>query len=132
MPDFPGAAIVSGVDGSDTALAAAETAAEVADRLRVRLVLAHVEAEDDGRERTLDAVLEAVRARAPRARVEEERRQGQIAEELINIAREHGAGLLAVGSRGRGAVKSGVPRFRLAAAYQHGRATGHRRVAACA
>ena len=104
---IPGEAVVCGVDGSPGATAAAVYALELADRLGVRLLLCHVD-DGDGEESALDTALAAVRTRAGDTSVDGLLRQGQVAEELIEVARESDAGIVAVGSRGRGAFKSAL------------------------
>ncbi len=106
-PDFPGAALVCGVDGSETAIAAAESAAELADRLGVRLVVVHVGGAREGAKH-IEGALEAIHTRSAGARVEVERRHGRVAGQLAAVAREYDAGLVAVGSRGRGAITAAL------------------------
>jgi nucleotide-binding universal stress UspA family protein len=123
------ASIVCGVDGSADSQAALRVAARLADRLDLRLVVAHVAEPDyipyaaaapfggaaghdaviqeaESQEETAAGLLEEVVAAA--ALVEAERRVGVgvPAERLADIADEEDAELIVVGSRGRGAFKA--------------------------
>jgi nucleotide-binding universal stress UspA family protein len=120
--------IVCGVDGSPDSQAALQVAARLAERLKLRLVVAHVaeptfvpyaaaapfggiagrqalmeevESQEDVAKRLLEQVL-------PVAGVDAERRTavGVPAERLAEIADEVDAELIVVGSRGRGAFKA--------------------------
>ena len=104
--DSADATIVCGVDGSDGSLAAARHAGELALRLNARIVLATALESVDVRE--CDAVVDDVRAAAPGIRIDVERLSGRAADELLELARRREARLLAVGSRGRGAIKAAV------------------------
>lgn len=97
--------IVCGVDGSDESLAAARRAGELAELLEARLVLATVA---DGAGDGLEAAGEDVRAAAPGVRIELERLSGRAPDELLALARARDARLVAVGSRGRGALAAAV------------------------
>lgn len=120
--------IVCGVDDSQCARRAAAFAAGLCDRLRLRLVLAHVAqrpvaagspgadlarpalepGEDElalaGARHLLDHVVTAECLGKAVARVE----LGDPAEGLLRVAEEENATMIAVGSRGRGAVKTAV------------------------
>jgi nucleotide-binding universal stress UspA family protein len=102
---LPGDALACGVDGSELSIAAARATARLAERLGVPLVMVNVESDSDdsaGEDKTAAAVAEA----AAGVEVRTERSRGPVAEELVAAAVRHGAGLIAVGSRGRGALKS--------------------------
>jgi nucleotide-binding universal stress UspA family protein len=99
--------VVCGVDGSDGSLAAARCAGELAQRLDVRLVLAHV-AEGDDPGLSADDVCERARGVVPGDDVAIERLQGRVADELLALASRTGAAALAAGSRGRGAITAAV------------------------
>jgi nucleotide-binding universal stress UspA family protein len=97
----PGRAVACGVDGSATSLAAACHAADVAARARLQLVLVAVDAAD-----ALERAAAAVgKVAAPPAMVLEER-SGDVAAGIIDAAAQHEAGLVAIGSRGRGVVRA--------------------------
>ena len=121
--------IVCGVDDSPDSQAAVRIAASLADRLRLRLVVAHVAEPDHipyaaaapfGRVSGPAAVVEGVEATLASAErlldellgsaglVDVERRieVGVPAERLADIADEVDAELIVVGSRGRGAFRS--------------------------
>lgn len=121
--------IVCGVDDSPDSQAAVRIAASLADRLRLRLVVAHVAEPDHipyaaaapfGRVSGPAAVVEEVEATIESAErlldellgsaglVDVERRieVGVPAERLADIADEVDAELIVVGSRGRGAFRS--------------------------
>jgi nucleotide-binding universal stress UspA family protein len=104
--DWSDAAIVCGVDGSDGALDAARSAGELAPRLRARLVLATV-TETPG-EAAPDDVVGEIRAALPDVSVDVETVAGQPSDELLALARRIEARLVAVGSRGRGAVRAAL------------------------
>jgi nucleotide-binding universal stress UspA family protein len=123
------ASIVCGVDGSGDSQDALRVAARLADRLQLRLVVAHVAepayvpyaaAAPFGGIAGRDAVMEEVQSQEKAAErlleevvaaaglVDAERRVGVgvPAERLADIADEHDAELIVVGSRGRGAFKA--------------------------
>jgi nucleotide-binding universal stress UspA family protein len=123
------ASIVCGVDGSPDSQAALRVAARLADRLRLKLVVAHVAepahipyaaAAPFGGMAGRAAVMEEVESQEENAArlleevvaasgfVDAERRAGVgvPAEALADIADEVDAELIVVGSRGRGAFKS--------------------------
>jgi nucleotide-binding universal stress UspA family protein len=104
---LPGGALACGVDGSELSIAAARTTGRLAEGLGVPLVLVNVESESDEAldgEKVAASVVEA----APGVELREERSRGPVAEELVAACARHGAGLIAVGSRGRGAFKSAL------------------------
>lgn len=100
----PGDAVACGVDGSPLSIAAARTAGRLAERLGVPLVLVTVDSGDAGD----DAAEASVADVAPGVDVRAERARGPVAEGLIAASARHDAGLIAVGSRGRGALTSAV------------------------
>ena len=100
------ATIVCGVDGSHGSLAAARHAAELAQRLNARLVLATV-IETLGDEPP-DLLVEDIRAGAPGVRISFQTLSGVASDKLLELARRREARLVVVGSRGRGAVKAAV------------------------
>ena len=100
-------AIVSGVDGSDRSLDAARQAGELAQELGGRLVLAHV-AEDVGDGGSRDDPIERAKTVVPDVPTAIERLHGQAADELLALGRRTGAALLAIGSRGRGAITAAL------------------------
>jgi nucleotide-binding universal stress UspA family protein len=123
------ASIVCGVDGSPDSQAALQVAAGLANRLQLRLVVAHVaepsyipyaasapfdgtagrdailqerESQEENAERLLDEVVAAA------GLIDTERRAGVgvPAERLADVADDEEAELIVVGSRGRGAFKA--------------------------
>jgi nucleotide-binding universal stress UspA family protein len=122
------ASIICGVDGSPDAEAALRVAAQLADRLQLRLVVAHVAepayvpyaaavpfggpagyavieetgSQEENAARLLEKILAAAALRdaEPRATV------GVPAERLADLADEEDAALIVVGSRGRGAFEA--------------------------
>lgn len=114
--------IICGVDGSDESRAALRVAAELADRLGLRLVMAHVSAPDvyaSGLEPEAPPMAAASdMSRAGKLLLERvaeleaipngERRVlcGLPAERLADLADEETGRMIVVGSRGRGAFKS--------------------------
>ena len=112
------------LDDSDAALGALRVARELAERLGVELVLVHVEpspiapglsAAAAGHERLRDEELgegEALLARLAReAGSGDVRRRvavGPTASRIAALCREEGAGLVVVGSRGRGEIASAL------------------------
>lgn len=105
---LPGGSVVCGVDGAELSLAAARAAGRLAVRLGLPLVLVGVDSESgdpagDG-ELAAAAVAEAV----PGVELRAERSRGPVAEELLAAAARHDAGLVAVGSRGRGPLTSAL------------------------
>lgn len=112
-------AIVIGVDGSDDAVAVATQAGSLAERLGLRSVLAHVvedqagfrhgmatEHERRAQERRTTEML-ASRHRAA-SQAEHVVRFGEPADALVRLAADLDAALIAVGSRGRGPLKSAL------------------------
>ena len=123
------ASIVCGVDGSADSHAALQVAARLAERLQLRLVVAHVaEAafipyaaaapfggptgrytvmeEVEMQEEYAARLLEEIVAAAGLVDAERRIAVGVPAERLADFADEEGAELIVVGSRGRGAFKS--------------------------
>lgn len=123
------ASVVCGVDGSAYSQAALQVAARLADRLQLRLVVAHVaEAafipyaaaapfggqtgryaaieEVELQEENAARLLEELVAAAGLFGVERRAGVGVPAERLAAVADEENAELIVVGSRGRGALKS--------------------------
>lgn len=112
--------VVCGVDDSDGARRAAKVAAELSERLGARLVLAHVappptipgasvvpHAQEELLHREYAAaekLLGTFAGEAHELRVA----YGDPADALADVAREEGAALLVVGSRGRGGFASAV------------------------
>jgi nucleotide-binding universal stress UspA family protein len=124
-----GGTIVCGVDGSADSLGAVKVAAQFADRLGSRLILAHVAEpvhvayaasyplggfggpmatayETESEEEAGARLLEGVAADAGLADAERRVTIGDPAEQLAELAEEEDADLIVVGSRGRGAVKA--------------------------
>lgn len=101
------ATIICGVDGSSGSVAAARHAGELAQRLGGQLVLAHV-FEDEMPDRARDNVFDPARSAAPEAQIELEPLHGEVPDALLALAHSKQARLVAVGSRGRGAVKAAV------------------------
>ena len=101
---LPGLVIVCGVDGSEPSVTAARSSARLAERLDRPLMLAHVAREDE--EGAVETAAAAARTAAPSVDVEIAHLRGQVTQVLIALARERRAGLIAVGSRGRGSVKA--------------------------
>jgi nucleotide-binding universal stress UspA family protein len=123
------ASIVSGVDGSPDSQAALRVAAGLANRLQLRLVVAHVaepayipygaaapfggmagrhavREEAESQEENAARLLEEVVAAAGLVDAERRAGVGVPAERLAEVADEEDAELIVVGSRGRGAFKS--------------------------
>jgi nucleotide-binding universal stress UspA family protein len=105
---LPGDALVCGVDGSELSIAAARVTGRLAEQLGVPLVLVNVESESDGKGLDGEKVAAAVVEAAPGVELREDRSRGPVAEELVAASARHRAGLIAVGSRGRGALKSAL------------------------
>jgi nucleotide-binding universal stress UspA family protein len=123
------ASIVCGVDGSADSEAALQVAARLADRLQLRLVVAHVAQssytpyaasapfdgmagrhavlqERESQEENAERLLEEVVAAAGLIDAGRRAGVGVPAERLADIADEEEAELIVVGSRGRGAFKA--------------------------
>lgn len=125
-PRGPAGSVVCGVDGSDRALAAARLAADLADRLGLRLVVAHAyRAQSAWRSHadTLDdqpwlldeqrrlggELLERSLARlGARESIDVRLEHGHSAEALARVASSEAAELLVVGSRGRGRIETAL------------------------
>jgi nucleotide-binding universal stress UspA family protein len=105
---LPGGALACGIDGSDLSVAAARTAARLAARLGVPLVLVTVDSGSGEPARDEAGVAAAVAEVAPDVEVRGERSTGAVAEELVTAAARHDAGLIVVGSRGRGPLTSAL------------------------
>ena len=103
---LPGGALACGVDGSELSLAAARASGRLAKRLSVSLLVINVDSDDGALDD--EKVAAAVAEAAPGVDLRTERSRGSVAEELVAVAARHGAGLIAVGSRGRGALKSAL------------------------
>ena len=124
-----GTSIVCGVDGSSDAQAALHVAADLAARLRLRLVVAHVAEptyipyaaaapfggptgryavteEMESQEKNAARLLEDVVATSGLVDVARRAGVGVPAERLADLADEEDADLIVVGSRGRGAFKA--------------------------
>ena len=124
-----GGTIVCGVDGSADSRAALKVAAQFAERLGSRLVLAHVAEpvhvayaagyplggfsgsmtaahEAESEEEAAARLLEGVAADAGLSDAERRVTIGDPAEQLADLAEKEDADLIVVGSRGRGAVKA--------------------------
>jgi nucleotide-binding universal stress UspA family protein len=104
---FPGKALACGVDGSDLSVAAARTTGRLAEQLGVPLVLVNVATGSDAEWDDGQAVA-AVAEVAPAVDVLTEQARGAVAKELVAASARHEAGLIAVGSRGRGALRSAL------------------------
>jgi nucleotide-binding universal stress UspA family protein len=123
------ASIICGVDGSGDAQAALGVAVDLAKRLHLRLVVAHVAEpayipyaaaapfggnaghyavmdEMETQEENAERLLEEVLAAADLVHVERRAAVGEPAERLADLADEEDAELIVVGSRGRGAFKA--------------------------
>ena len=123
------ASIVCGVDGSAEARAALQVAAGLAERLRLRLVVAHVAEpayippaaaaslggpagryavmeEVESQEENAERLLEEVLANSGLVHAERRAAVGVPDEWLADLADEEDAELLVVGSRGRGAFRA--------------------------
>jgi nucleotide-binding universal stress UspA family protein len=96
-------AVVCGVDATELSARTAVFAADMAERLRCRLVLVHA-CDGDGAAREVARTLASVTDGSPAVRVGE----GEPAEALASIARSEGARLLVVGSRGLGSIRAAV------------------------
>jgi nucleotide-binding universal stress UspA family protein len=105
---LPGGALACGVDGSELSVAAARTTGRLAERLGVPLVLVRVDSDSDDTDSEDAKLVAAVAEAVPGVEVRTERSRGQVVEELVAAAARHEAGLIAVGSRGRGALKSAL------------------------
>jgi nucleotide-binding universal stress UspA family protein len=98
--------IVCGIDASESANPVADAARRLADGLGARLVLVHVVEEPAAEAEELVASIRE------RVRVTDDADvrliEGSPAAELLEAGDREGAGLLVVGSRGRGAIRSAV------------------------
>jgi nucleotide-binding universal stress UspA family protein len=97
--------IVCAVDESDGARAALPAAADLAGRLGVQLIVVTVEA-DDGP--SAAAVERIVAGAGLGSDVERIVTHGEPAAAIVEAAGAHGAGMIVIGSRGRGALASSV------------------------
>jgi nucleotide-binding universal stress UspA family protein len=103
---LPGGALACGVDGSELSLAAARTTGRLAERIGVPLVVVNVDSDDAAWDD--EKVAADVAGAAPGVELRTERSRGPVAEELVAASARHDAALIAVGSRGRGALKSAL------------------------
>ena len=103
--------IVCGVDGSADSQAALDVAADMAARLRLRLIMANVVEPSPGpttdqQEAVGKGLLTRLSAAIGLERADRRVVIGYPAERLADLADEEGAELIVVGSRGRGAFKA--------------------------
>jgi nucleotide-binding universal stress UspA family protein len=106
---FPeGEAIVCGVDGSNSGLGAARAAAELGRALSLRLVLIDALDDPSDADHGLAQAAEAAEELLPKDSIEAVYLPGDPHEVLVERARRLDAALLAVGTRGRGIVRSMV------------------------
>lgn len=101
-------AVICGVDGSELAGRAVAVGLALASALRSDLVLAHVVANESERRQGELLLADAVVAAQLGTGVERVLRVGRPPVELSLLARERGASLLVVGTRGRGALTSAI------------------------
>jgi nucleotide-binding universal stress UspA family protein len=97
--------IICAVDDSEQARYALATAAGLAERLETNLVLAHAQTEprtSAGEELLARLVVESGLGTS----VERMVLQGEPVDAIVGAATEHGAGMIVIGSRGRGALAS--------------------------
>jgi nucleotide-binding universal stress UspA family protein len=104
-----GDSLLCGLDESGRAPAVAHTATQLAARLGLRLVFAHV---DDGDgpldDARLEAVAASVRAEPASLAIEEVPAAGSAADTLAALARANATEVIVVGSRGHGAVRTAL------------------------
>jgi nucleotide-binding universal stress UspA family protein len=105
---FGDGSILCAVDDSDHSRAALATAAALAERLDARLVVAHADDDDAASSRGLELLTRLVVESDLGAKVETILVRGEPADAIVEAAGAHDAALIAIGSRGRGALASSV------------------------
>jgi nucleotide-binding universal stress UspA family protein len=101
-----GTTIVCGIDGGEATRVVLDTARWLAGVYGAQLIVAHA---FDEAVRDAEQIMDEVRLRtAPDRHVETRLVEGSPAERLLGIADEEGAAFIVAGSRGRGAMASGV------------------------
>lgn len=105
---LPGGALLCGVDDSELSVAAAREAGRLAERLGVTLVLVAVDAGSDDPAAGDASAAAAAEEVASGVEIRTESSRGSVAEELLAASARHDAGLIAVGSRGRGPLASAL------------------------